>query len=54
MKTTATAPNPNPNTKTTWKEVFSSGENVVGRNTNHPQVVKIFHATSKEKSTASV
>ena len=54
ITTTATASNPNLNAKTTWKEVFASGDDVVDLNKIHPQVVKILHATSENELTASV
>ena len=34
--------------KTTWQEVLSSGDNVVGLNTVHTQVVQLLSAESKE------
>ena len=34
--------------KTTWQEVFSTGDNVVGLNTIHAQVVQLLSAKSKE------
>ena len=48
------ASNPNLNVKITWKEVFTSGDNVVGINMIHPKVVKLRHATSEDDLTANV
>ena len=53
MTTTVTAPNPTPNSKSTWKQVFSTGDDVVGLNSIHPQVVKLLRAESKDKLTDS-
>ena len=50
---TVTAPNPIQNPKTTWKQVFSTGDDVVGLNTIHPQVVKLLCAKSKDELTDS-
>ena len=50
---TVTAPNPIQNPKTTWKQVFSTGDDVVGLNTIHPQVVKLLSAESKDELTDS-
>ena len=41
------------NTKSTWKEVFTNGDDVVGLNLIHPQVVKLFDINSKDDLTES-
>lgn len=51
--TTDTAPTPISDLKTTWKQAFVSGGDVVGLNTFHPQVVKLLNATSKDELTDS-
>ena len=51
MTIVATAMNPIPNLKTTWRQVFSSGDNVVDLNMIHPQVVGLLHAESKDELT---
>ena len=53
MTTTATATNPILNLKTTWKQVISSSDDVVGLNMIHPQVIGLLHAASKDKLTDS-
>ena len=51
--TTVTAPEPTQNPKTTWKEVFTSGDDVVGLNTIHPQVAKLLQVTTNEELSAT-
>lgn len=43
----------NVNIKTTWKDVFTSGNDVVGLNLIHPRVIKLLNVNSKEELTES-
>ena len=51
--TTITAPNPTQNPKTTWQEVFTSGDDVRGLNTIHPQVTKLLNVTTNDALSAT-
>ena len=51
--TTVTETNTVQNPKTTWKEVFTSGDDVVGLNTIHPQVTKLLQVTTNDELSAT-
>ena len=51
--TTITAPTLTPNPKTTWQEVFTSGDDVGGLNTIHPQVTKLLNVTTNDALSAT-